>query len=184
MAHDLIPISPAAHYLCGGIRVNLRGETGIKNLFAFGEVAGTGVHGANRLASNSLLEALVFSDRILKNPHQKNRKPLSFPTAKLQKLSLKEHRVLRMLRRELRRVMWEKVGIVRSRKSLVEALRDINRLTDELQKIPVYAQESIELKNMLTAAHLITQAALKRRKSLGCHYTAFSKASHTRSIAS
>lgn len=170
MARDLIPISPAAHYLCGGVRVNLRGETGIKNLFAFGEVAGTGVHGANRLASNSLLEALVFSDRILKIPHQRKGKPPHFPTPKLNKLSLKKYRILKALRRELRSVMWKKVGIVRSKKSLTEAFKEINALIYELGKIPVYAQESIELKNMFYAAMLITQAALKRRKSLGCHF--------------
>jgi L-aspartate oxidase len=184
MARDLIPISPAAHYLCGGIRVNLRGETGIKNLFAFGEVAGTGVHGANRLASNSLLEALVFSDRILKNPHQKNRKPPAFPIAKLQKLSVEERRVVTTLRRKLRRVMWEKVGMVRSKNSLTEALREINALAQKLRKISLYAQESLELNNMLTAAKLITKAALKREKNLGCHYMAFSKAPHIRSVAS
>lgn len=170
MARDLIPISPAAHYLCGGISVNLRGETGIKNLYAFGETAGTGVQGANRLASNSLLEALVFSDRILKIPHGKAKKQPRFHSPKVQKLSPKERRAIQTLRRKLRHIMWKDVGIIRSKKFLLEAMQTINALTDELQKIPARAQESLELNNMLTTAKLITEAALKRHESLGCHY--------------
>ncbi len=170
MAKDLIPISPAAHYLCGGIRVNLRGETGIHNLYAFGETTGTGVHGANRLASNSLLEALVFSDRILEMPHRGNKKTPHFHVPKSKKLSGKQLKTIASLRKRLRHLMWENVGIVRTKKNLTKALEEIERLIRMLREIPQKNHETLELRNMLCAGHLITQAALKRRKSLGCHF--------------
>lgn len=168
MEKDLIPISPAAHYLCGGIAVNLRGETGIKNLYAFGEVSGTGVHGANRLASNSLLEALVFSDRILRI--KKSRAPgrISFPKTKWQSLTSHEKTKLAAIRKTLKKTMWECVGIVRSTKLLKQALYTLAALKMEIPKKA--NQKILELKNMISAAALITKAALARRKSLGCHF--------------
>ncbi|MBI2638103.1 L-aspartate oxidase [Candidatus Peregrinibacteria bacterium] len=190
MARDLIPISPAAHYLCGGIRVNLRGETGIKNLYAFGEVAGTGVQGANRLASNSLLEALVFSDRIVKEKRLRVKgrglrvKNFMIKNRKLQLMSKKEKYLCRILRKRLKQMMWQYVGIVRSVAGLLQAQKVLEKLLQEAEKIRGAEPDTLELKNMLTAAQLITKAALKRQKSLGCHYIAFSSAPHTRSVAS
>ncbi len=112
LTKDLIPISPAAHYSCGGIKVNLKGETGIKNLFAFGEVACTGVHGANRLASNSLLEALVFSEQILKNvPKKTLTKIPTFSNPKFTNLSIAQKKKLEKIKKEIQQIMWDKVGI-------------------------------------------------------------------------
>lgn len=169
MACDLIPVSPAAHYICGGVKVNLKGETGIKNLYAFGEVAGTGVHGANRLASNSLLEALVFSDRILAKKTHKNTAHPNFKIPALRVTDKKDKKTINKLRNSLRRVMWKNVGIIRSHKSLKEAIKTFNLLEREYEAIKSNDEQSLEFKNMLTAAKLIAASALKRKKSLGCH---------------
>lgn len=176
-AKNLIPITPAAHYMCGGIKVNLKGETGIKNLYAFGEVAGTGVHGANRLASNSLLEALVFSDRILGNGcHGEPVEPRQprFKTYKYKALSKSQAKGLKDLVQILKKTMWQNVGIVRSKKSLTQAKKDILALQKKLAKFDGSNDPSnwevIEANNMVKTAELITSAALKRRESLGCHY--------------
>ncbi|MBI4994342.1 L-aspartate oxidase [Candidatus Peregrinibacteria bacterium] len=159
-----IPVSPAAHYICGGIKVNLRGETCIKNLYAFGETACTGVHGANRLASNSLLEALVFSDKILKkirHPTSDLRLP-TFKTPKFKPLAKSEKIADARTKKILQQTMWKNVGIIRSKTSLLEAKKTVNQLTEKAH--------AIELKNMLTVAKLIIKSALQRKKSLGCHY--------------
>lgn len=164
-----IPVSPAAHYMCGGIKVNLRGETGIKNLYAFGETACTGVHGANRLASNSLLEALVFSDRILTKIQRsippcgtKSIPPWRDKTPKFKPLTKPEKAADAHTKKILQQTMWKNVGIIRSKASLLEARKTINQLTQKAH--------AIELKNMLTTANLIIKAALLHKKSLGCHY--------------
>lgn len=171
MEKNLIPISPAAHYSCGGIKVNLKGETGIKNLYAFGEVAGTGVHGANRLASNSLLEALVFSDRILKNAKHTNKKTSpNFTTTKFQILSPKNKQILARLKKNIQQTMWQNVGIVRSKKSLLQAIQSLKKMASSSKPLPKNNDATIELRNMTKAAQLITKAAVMRKKSLGCHY--------------
>ena len=162
-----IPVSPAAHYMCGGIKVNLRGETGVKNLYAFGETACTGVHGANRLASNSLLEALVFSDRILIKIQKLKSKNLpqggtKFKIPKFKPLTKPEKAFDARTKKILQQTMWKDVGIIRSKAALLEAQKTINQLTQKAHEI--------ELKNMLTTANLIIKAALLRKKSLGCHY--------------
>lgn len=168
-AKDLIPISPAAHYLCGGVKTDLRGRTNVKNLYAFGETAATGAHGANRLASNSLLEALVFSEtapRISK----KTQTQQNFPTPEFKKSSKHELAKIRKLKNELKKIMWENVGIIRSEKSLQSALHLINSIQEELTGFRGMNAETIELKNMALAAKLIAKSALARKKSLGCHY--------------
>lgn len=170
MERDLIPISPAAHYSCGGIRVDLRGETGIKNLYAFGEVSGTGVHGANRLASNSLLEALVFSDRILKNKALQPSRIIQFKTPEYENLDAREKKELHKLREELRNAMWNFVGIVRNKTDLQKTLKILKNIESGLNKTHKSNLEAIELNNMIAAAKLITKAALARKKSIGCHY--------------
>lgn len=172
MARDLVPISPAAHYLCGGIKVNLKGETGIKNLYAFGEVSGTGVHGANRLASNSLLEALVFSERILdflKSPqYSKSSGELPFPKF-IKSMSL-ERRAVTNLRKSLKRIMWNYVGIVRTSDELKKAQKILEEIKQEVGGLKSNDQYTKEIINMVTVGLLITKAALKRKESLGCHF--------------
>jgi L-aspartate oxidase len=171
LTKDLIPISPAAHYSCGGLITDLQGQTGIDGLYAFGEVTWTGVHGANRLASNSLLEALVFSNQILKNLEKTRRKTLpKFSTPAYQKPNVREWNRLRRLREKIQGILWENVGIVRTSAKMQEALKKLNALQKELppsKHISVPYQETV---NMVTVGLDITQSALKRKKSLGSHY--------------
>jgi L-aspartate oxidase len=172
MAKDPIPVTPAAHYLCGGIKTDLSGRTKIKNLFAFGEVTRTGVHGANRLASNSLLEALVFSNQIIKRlkPNKKLKvvtidRPSYTPTNSKETLQAKK------LQREIKKLMWKYAGIVRDRKLIKkEGLPAIKQITQELSKISTTNQIIAESKNMAQTGFLILKAASKRRKTLGCHF--------------
>lgn len=161
-ARDLIPVTPAAHYCCGGIRVNLKGETGIRGLYAFGEVAGTGVHGANRLASNSLLEAVVFSSRVaeeLRHKRSGGRIP-DFPVPKFSRDSFRSTANSRQLKKKLRGMMWDSCGIVRQRDEL-------SRTRDFLLTLE---SDNFELRNMIVASRLVVEAALHRKKSLGAHF--------------
>lgn len=153
LTQDLIPIQPAAHYMCGGIEIDKFGRTSVNGLFAFGECACTGVHGANRLASNSLLEALVFSSSMAENldPGQ-----VEFDHEVVSDWSLDWPTEIM----KLQELMWEKVGVVRSLNGLREASEWIK------SQNPL---EFIVYKNMLTVAELLVEAALARPKSLGCH---------------
>jgi L-aspartate oxidase len=169
---DLIPISPAAHYCCGGLITNLNGETKLKGLYAFGEVAWTGVHGANRLASNSLLEALVFSSQILpqiKKTPNLGRLP-RFTKSKWQRITPTLKRKLAQTRRTIRETMWHKVGITRTPEGLKQALQTIESLETDLKTYKSINIPLRETRNMLTSAKEVTKAALKRKKSLGNHY--------------
>ncbi len=163
---DKIPVTPAAHFSCGGIATNLHGQTSIKHLYAFGEVACTGLHGANRLASNSLLEAAVMSQTILSTPLPTIKKIPGFKPTTYHPPTKSEQKLNRQIRNQLRHLMWEKVGIIRTKKDLTAALRQIKALQ---KQIPLRLQHQ-ETANMLKTAELITIAALKRQKSLGCHF--------------
>ena len=170
---DLIPVSPAAHYICGGIKTNEYGETTLANLLAFGECACTEVHGANRLASNSLLESVVFSSlgaqkatRYLKNeigapPQQKE-------TA----FSNIENQELKDINAELRKAMWSYVGIIRTEENMRLMLRKLENLNRRLDALGGNCVNTrfLELKNMVTVANLITKAAHIRKESRGTHY--------------
>jgi len=174
MAKDLIPVTPAAHYECGGVEVDLNGQTSVKNLFAFGEVSYTGVHGANRLASNSLLEALVFSNQIAKNlaPHQKI-KQIHISAPKILRKNSKETLKSEKLRQEIKNIMWEYAGIVRDLKRIKkEAIPKMEQTAKELKKFKGTNQEIAETLNMAITSLLILKAAYKRKKSLGCHFVA------------
>ncbi|WP_455757617.1 L-aspartate oxidase [Sulfurimonas sp.] len=155
-----VPISPAFHYAIGGIKTDLDGKVpGVTNLYAIGEVASTGVHGANRLASNSLLEGLVFAKKaaldILNNPHAKSF--IEFEVSD-EVMSLKDDKDKK---NELRQIMWRNVSIVRTKKGLTEALEQINVLLNEnIGKL---------LKFRLLTAKEIVLAALAREKSVGVH---------------
>ncbi len=174
---DLIPISPAAHYCCGGLETDLKGQTCIKNLYAFGEVAWTGVHGANRLASNSLLEALVFSDQIssqIMNDKLKKIKKLRkavFPLPKIARLTKRKLREILFLKTLIRKIMWENVGIIRKKKTLEDAKEIFEYIHYALTPLfQTFHPKILEVKNMLETGLLVIDAALKRKKSLGCHY--------------
>lgn len=165
-----IPVSPAAHYACGGIQVNLKGETSIKNLYAFGEVACTGVHGANRLGSNSLLEAVVFSDQIIEG--LKISKSKQFPEFPSYSTNKKSNLDASYVRQKIKKIMWNYVGIVRTEKGLDKALKKLMELKENFHPVSNKIKE-FETQNLLEVAILITKAAIKRKKSLGCHFIEF-----------
>jgi L-aspartate oxidase len=170
---DLIPVSPAAHYICGGIKTNEYGETNIRNLLAFGECTCTEAHGANRLASNSLLESVVFSSlgaqkakKLLKND-VKDIKPVK------EKVSVNvPKKKLKLLEADLRKNMWDYVGIIRNEKNLNSMLTSISKLEKKISAMDggEVSVEFLELKNMTLVSGLITRAALTRKESRGTHY--------------
>ena len=177
----LIPVAPAAHYLMGGVKVNIWGETNIPGLFAAGETACTGVHGANRLASNSLLESVVFSKRVMQRTegtspprHREERsdEAISYCLPRREVLP----KVPRLNLPNLQSLMWDKVGIIRSGEGIEEAtgiLATWQSLLPQPSDRPSY-----ELNNLVLCARLVTEAALLRKESRGAHFrTDFPKAS-------
>lgn len=171
---ERIPVVPAAHYTCGGVVTNRWGQTDVNHLYAVGEVAHTGLHGANRMASNSLLECLVFAASTAQNikkvfsltqtlaitpsfakPHSKNTVDLS------------------ELMTTIRRLMWHHVGIIRHNRGLKEAKYQLNLLSPQIQTLfetQSLSRSLIELRNMMTTAQLIVDSALLRKESRGLHY--------------
>ncbi|HEX7979920.1 MAG TPA: L-aspartate oxidase, partial [Gemmatimonadaceae bacterium] len=161
---DLIPVTPAAHYMMGGIVTDLIGHSSMPRLYAVGEVARTGVHGANRLASNSLLEGLVFAERVARD--LANVAPLKTEpkTKPWQVPPLTDRGAAHVAAEKIRAVMWTHVAITRTAKGLRTALAD---LTDIEQRLPTGATEEL---NLVQTAKLITEAALLRKESRGGHY--------------
>ncbi|XP_020577827.1 L-aspartate oxidase, chloroplastic isoform X1 [Phalaenopsis equestris] len=186
-----IPVVPAAHYMCGGVLAGLHGQTNINGLYVAGEVACTGLHGANRLASNSLLEALVFARRAVQPSveHMSSSsiitkhldiwanpvRPVSLEDSTLEDISLKT----RQIREDLQRVMWEYVGIVRSTNRLKNAEWRIGDLEVEWEeflfcrgwKPMMINSETCELRNLFCCAKLVVSSALARHESRGLHFT-------------
>lgn len=173
MSHDLIPITPAEHYSCGGVSVDTQGRTNIKNLFAFGEVSCTGVHGANRLASNSLLEAVVFPLTLKNSISDVLGQTLKYKNAPFPKRRYKNFIAYPDIKKELRELMWDYVGIIRTKKGLHTALSKLDLWKKQFNSIKEINQNFYEIKNMVITARLITSMALQRRQSLGAHYLVF-----------
>ncbi|MCK4225207.1 MAG: FAD-binding protein, partial [candidate division Zixibacteria bacterium] len=176
---DPIPVVPAAHYICGGVATDLEGRTKIENLYACGEVTGTGMHGANRLASNSLLEAVAFAHFSAKSAKAKfsSMKDFSFPPIPSWSLEgvfdQQEWVIISHNRDWIQKFMWDYVGIVRSNRRLEQARRRISILLDEITefyKVNPVTYDVIELRNIATVAKLIIECALARKESRGLHY--------------
>lgn len=167
-----VPVGPAAHYIMGGVKVDNLGQTSLANLYACGECACNGVHGANRLASNSLLDGLVFAETITEKlnhglpsiPRWEEIKPLDDHLA-----DNKKHKTdVERIRAELREIMWERVGIIRDAEGLSDAYARIERLKEVF--VPRVRPAELELGNMLTLGSIIIKSALERLESRGGHY--------------
>lgn len=179
ITREPIPVVPAAHYSCGGVITDTSGRTTIEGLYASGEVSMTGVHGANRLASNSLLEALVFSDRAARDAA--GRIPTLHETIPPLRewddsgtLNSEEWVLVSHNRREIRQVMWDYVGIVRSDHRLERALRRMQLIVNEVEafyKKTIVTEGLIELRNLALCAELIIRCAMERKESRGLHVT-------------
>jgi L-aspartate oxidase len=167
IAKDLLPVSPASHYCMGGVRTDLHGRTTVRGLYAAGEVSCTGVHGANRLASNSLLEGLVFGARAGKAMTEDNAK-FKIQNSKLENSKIvsvirnPESGVATAVKKRVKRLMWERVGILRDKNSLKRALREFTQISE--------ANLGISSRNFVTVAALVAKAALWREESRGGHY--------------
>lgn len=172
-----IPIVPAAHYSCGGVMTDVDGRTSLEHLYACGEVACTGVHGANRLASNSLLEAVVFAHRAAEDAAKRLQEADLFTN--VEEYDTRRHsepvssEMVEELTLRLRTVMWKYVGIVRTNERLAEALAEVERIQDRAEKTYLHGRLSpamVELRNLCQVAELIIRSALSRKESRGLHY--------------
>ncbi len=173
---DWIPVVPASHYLCGGVVVDKDGKTSVTNLFACGECTRTGLHGANRLASNSLLEALVYAHNIFEYQSENSTKPIEFiiPEWNDEGTSIpKEHVLVQHNLLQLQALMRDYVGIVRSNDRLTKAIDHLDSIykeVEELYKNSKIATSLCELRNMVNVAHLIISQSLERKDNRGGYY--------------
>ena len=178
ISKDLIPVSPAAHYSMGGILTDVFGYTSLKGLFAIGEVASSGLHGANRLASNSLLECVVMADNLVKSL-----KVYDFSCSdiidenilnsirKYDETSYEDDEKIYELTCRLKEIMWDYAGIVRSENNLIIAKHKLEEIQNEFGKDDVRSsKEGYELRNMLTVAKLVVNCAINRKESRGGHF--------------
>jgi L-aspartate oxidase len=167
---DNIPVAPAAHYFMGGIKTDVNGKTDIASLYAAGECAALGVHGANRLASNSLLDGLVFGHRAALTAKNETQAVgnFSFDSNPLGQTNLSADKIQR-LKLTIKSCMWNEVGIVRSADSLLRSFKIMQDLSRQLT-FSAASKDEIELKNMHLVAWLITRAAFDRKESRGAHY--------------
>jgi L-aspartate oxidase len=179
MAVQPIPVVPAAHYMCGGVVTDEHGHTSLPGLYAIGEVTCTGLHGANRLASNSLLEGLVFGHRAAVAAAAEVKQGVKHPDSVKEwdpgaAVTSDEMVVVSQNWEEIRRLMWNYVGIVRTGKRLARARRRLDMLREEIREYYwqyEVTRDVIELRNIADVAHLIVECASRRRESRGLHYT-------------
>ena len=180
ITRDMIPIRPAMHYQCGGIKVDRNGESSIRNLYAAGECSCTGLHGGNRLASNSLLEAVVYAHNAAQHALSTYQQ-IAFTTHRqvpdwnADGMVLNEEMVLiTQTKKELQEIMWNYVGIVRSDLRLQRAFDRLNlifRETEDLYNRSVLTEPLSELRNLIACAYLIIKMARARRQNVGLHYS-------------
>ena len=178
IATDPIPIVPAAHYTCGGVVTDLNGKTDLPNLYVIGETSFTGLHGANRMASNSLLECMVFAESAanhIENQAETTQKQYDIPSwDETQVTNSDEDVIISHNWEELRRFMWDYVGIVRTDKRLQRARRRVQLLQQEVTEYYSnyhISNDLLELRNLILVADLMIQCAIQRKESRGLHYT-------------
>ena len=181
ITQHMIPVAPAAHYSCGGIKTDEWGRSSIRNLYACGECASTGLHGANRLASNSLLEAMVFAHRCFYGCSIEKISQACFRNDKVEvpdwnakgTTEPKEMILITQSLKELQLVMSDYVGIVRNDVRLQRAMRRLDLLweeTEQLYESSSVSPQLLELRNMITVGYLIVKGASFRKESRGLHY--------------
>jgi L-aspartate oxidase len=177
VSNDMIPVSPAAHYSCGGIKTDVNGRTSIRNLYAAGECASTGLHGANRLASNSLLEAMVFSHRsYLDAVAHIDGMSTNQDIPDWDEAGTTEPREMILITqslKELQLIMTDYVGILRTDERLSRASRRLDLLHEETESLyqrTVVSPQLCELRNMITVSYLVVKGAQFRKESRGLHY--------------
>lgn len=175
---DMIPVVPAAHYCCGGVKVDLNGETSIHHLFVLGETSSTGLHGANRLASNSLIEAVVYAEQAAKysaSNLQDVDLQYGIPDWDYEGTSHPEEMVLITQNyKEMQQIMSNYVGIVRSNLRLERAMKRLEIIykeTEDLYKVSTLSQNLCELRNMITVGYLIIKQAKELKQSVGLHFS-------------
>ncbi|WP_242928845.1 L-aspartate oxidase [Pontibacter vulgaris] len=170
---EFIPVVPAAHYQCGGLETDLHGQTSISGLYAVGEVACTGVHGANRLASNSLLEGVEFGRAAATHASENAKQRFScFKSIVYSLADTCSDALISEIKADLQALMWEHAGIVRTTEGLTIAKEKLAELKYKLEQCHTFSVAVQELQNMLTTAELIVQACLARTQSIGGHYLA------------
>jgi L-aspartate oxidase len=169
MKTDLIPVAPAAHYMMGGIKTDVDGRTNVPGLYACGEVACTGIHGANRLASNSLLEGLVFGRRIANALIEGGLPPLTAPNFGWRMGPAVPDRPINNLWAEIQQLMWDKVGISRSAEELSTAMERLEQIVTSLSGA-LQTKKGFQVANLATVALLVAKAALRREESRGGHF--------------
>ena len=176
ISKEALPVVPAAHYTCGGVNTNINAQSNITNLFAVGEVAHTGVHGANRMASNSLLECIVFAKSCAQHINESMSDKQLPPIPKWDDSRVapsKEKVVIAHLWHEIRLIMWNFVGIVRSNNRLKSAqlkIQQINKEVNEYYQIYTVTEDLIELRNLAQTSKIIVESALSRKESRGLHF--------------
>ncbi|MBD3226307.1 MAG: FAD-binding protein, partial [Caldithrix sp.] len=178
MTRDLLPVVPAAHYACGGIWVDEWGRTTLNHFYATGEVACTGVHGANRLASTSLMEGVVWAFRTaeeIKRSITDIRKadPSKYPLWQDEGHELPDPVLIKQDMSFIKHIMWNYVGLVRTKHRLQRALRELRNLENEIERFYRVARltdELIGLRNAVRTAIIVTSSAWSNKQSMGCHY--------------
>ncbi|MEN8613716.1 L-aspartate oxidase [Dehalogenimonas sp. THU2] len=180
ITRDLIPVAPAAHYMIGGVRVDTWGATSLLGLYAAGEVSCTGVHGANRLASNSLLEVLVFSRRIIERSIGRGENVIMTPSERRKLADIKPHKVLSLPdRQEIQELLWHEGGIERNGPGLEAAATKLASWSTIISGAEPGGRPEYEIGNLIITGRLLVEAALYRTESRGSHYrTDFPETSH------
>ena len=171
-----MPVVPATHYTCGGINIDINARTNIKNLYAIGEVAHSGLHGANRMASNSLLECIFFSKKVLediKKYEDENHEDIRNLLENNKDKKVSEEVIIKHSWKEIRTLMWNYVGIVRTNERLLKAKIRISIFKKEVEESfdkNIISSDLIELRNLIYIAEIIITSALTRKESRGLHY--------------